>query len=863
MKAFRSIFVLLSVLALAACGGRGGGTDGGDGDSGNGGDSDSSLTIYDIQDPTSAKHPGHNGSVWVKGVVVTTPMVLGDQDSVQPDSFYVAEAAGGQYSGIWVIGMDATGLAPFVPGDLLDIRGIYYEDDSPPSFGNGTIFASQLTKVGTGTLPAPATVNVAEVNTDGSLAESYEGCLVQVQNVTVSNADAGHGDFLVKQASGAEELLVSPKFDDNYNYDPAAEDAFSEITGVMEYSYTEFRLQPRSCSDLIDDQGQPVCEPCPVAGTPVTIEQIRNPAAAGYVPTGCPVKVTGVVVTSPVFITSNQDSFYVQDPAGGPWSGVFVFAKSLDASALGLGSKVDIEGTTDEYYGKTEIVATAITPTGSETVPDPAVVAPADINTAGAQAESYESVLVKVENVTVSQAVVTGNDDYDHGDFAIVTLTAPTTELIVGWAFEHSYACPPSQIPDICTQDNREAGDGFDFIQGVLDYSYDEFRLQPRMDADLSQKTVDPNDTDGDGQANATDNCPDDFNPLQEDGDSDGDGDVCDNCPEDSNSDQADGDSDGVGNVCDNCPSDANPEQEDMNSDGEGDACDPDIDGDGIEQGDGSNPCTGGATTGCQDNCPTTPNPNQEDANSDGIGDACEASNHLLLTEVSVGPSGNEFVEIHNPSSQAVDLSDYYLWDATNHTSSIEYWLIADLIDNETQINQYDFLARFPAGSSIGPGQYLTISVSSTADFAANFGENPDFAVLRDGSGGTQNMREAYTGSVGSGPTITDDGEVMVLFYWDGNTDLVKDIDYLVWGDKVEACDKSGVTVGSSTYQNDTAEGDQDTPPGDGRSYQRVDLTEGSEIKTGGNGISGNDETSEDVSQTWKTDTPTPGAAAL
>jgi hypothetical protein len=100
-----------------------------------------------------------------------------------------------------------------------------------------------------------------------------------------------------------------------------------------------------------------------------------------------------------------------------------------------------------------------------------------------------------------------------------------------------------------------------------------------------------------------------------------------------------------------------------------------------------------------------------------------------------------------------------------------------------------------------------------------------------------------------------------VLFQWDGSADLVKDVDYLVWGDKDEACDKSGVTVGGSTFLNDTAVGDQQTPSGDGRSFQRVDLTEGNETKTGGNGISGNDETSEDVSQTWKTDTPTPGAA--
>jgi hypothetical protein len=38
---------------------------------------------------------------------------------------------------------------------------------------------------------------------------------------------------------------------------------------------------------------------------------------------------------------------------------------------------------------------------------------------------------------------------------------------------------------------------------------------------------------------------------------------------------------------------------------------------------------------------------------------------------------------------------------------------------------------------------------------------------------------------------------------------------------------------------------------------------EGNETSTGGNGISGHDETSEDVTQTWTKAAPTPGAAAL
>jgi len=96
--------------------------------------------------------------------------------------------------------------------------------------------------------------------------------------------------------------------------------------------------------------------------------------------------------------------------------------------------------------------------------------------------------------------------------------------------------------------------------------------------------TRDASDSDGDGIANASDNCPNVFNPIrpmdggsQPDADGDGLGDECDesplpadidgdnvpngsdNCPFDGNTDQADTDIDQKGNVCDFCPTTPNP----------------------------------------------------------------------------------------------------------------------------------------------------------------------------------------------------------------------------------------------------------------------------------------------------------------
>jgi hypothetical protein len=121
-------------------------------------------------------------------------------------------------------------------------------------------------------------------------------------------------------------------------------------------------------------------------------------------------------------------------------------------------------------------------------------------------------------------------------------------------------------------------------------------------------------DWDLDGIVNAEDNCPNSYNPNQEDSDrycwydtrcqcqlclpnSDGLGDACDNCPTVNNPDQTDSDNDGKGDACDNCPTIDNPSQADGDSDGVGDAC---------------------------DNCPTVNNPDKRDSDEDGVGDACD-----------------------------------------------------------------------------------------------------------------------------------------------------------------------------------------------------------------------------------------------
>jgi hypothetical protein len=95
-----------------------------------------------------------------------------------------------------------------------------------------------------------------------------------------------------------------------------------------------------------------------------------------------------------------------------------------------------------------------------------------------------------------------------------------------------------------------------------------------------------------------------------------------------------DDDLDGVPNDIDNCPDVWNPRQEDCDGDGIGDACEGgDIDGDTIPDaidlcacgpGTGTHDEDGDGTVDECDNCPLVPNPLQENSDLDGLGDACE-----------------------------------------------------------------------------------------------------------------------------------------------------------------------------------------------------------------------------------------------
>jgi cysteine-rich repeat protein len=292
---------------------------------------------------------------------------------------------------------------------------------------------------------------------------------------------------------------------------------------------------------------------------------------------------------------------------------------------------------------------------------------------------------------------------------------------------------------------------------------------------------------------------------------------------------------------------------------------------------DDKNPCTDdkllGTAADCDARCEHTP---LKPCCGNGLkeaGEVCDDGNqvgndgctktctlpggHLLITEVATSPSEAEFIEIYNPSNAPTTLKDVYLSDR------VDYFQIVDTAAFSGVST--DFVVRFPAGAVLNPGAYAVIATNGFK-YKIAYGKAPDYEITSS-DGAVPDMVPANPKALGSQAGLTDTGELLVLFTWDGASDLVQDLDYVVWkGSSATAFAKSpalcidGPDADStpSCYLADTAVTQQSAlkVPQQGGSLHRCDYTEAGEKQTGGNGATGHDETSEPfdsaTAPTWK-----------
>ncbi|HAN41081.1 MAG TPA: hypothetical protein GX398_00905 [Candidatus Cloacimonetes bacterium] len=181
---------------------------------------------------------------------------------------------------------------------------------------------------------------------------------------------------------------------------------------------------------------------------------------------GQTVTVQGIVVAEKFWSGNNENyvGYMISDPEGGPWSGLYIFDNRNNPSR---GDLVQVTGTVTEYYNFTELTSVSNFQilSSNNPLPQPTVITTDQLT--GSNGEQWESVLVQVQDVTVTATPDNRNEFYVNNSTA---------------------AC---QVDDQCfrpgtfTWPTMTVGQNIASIQGVVDYAFSEFGLNPRSLQDV------------------------------------------------------------------------------------------------------------------------------------------------------------------------------------------------------------------------------------------------------------------------------------------------------------------------------------------------------------------------------------------
>lgn len=316
------------------------------------------VTVSDVQSGDF-----ENRSVMFENVVVTEATSEDDEEM-----FWIQDEGGGEWSGLYVfVRANTAAEIEVARGDVVSLSGSIAEfyDQTQLVLED----ASDFTLVSSGADTSPVTLSTTPADW-----ENYESVLISLENVEIG---AG-GDY------GVYELVNYPGIqldDELFRYNVATGDDIALLTGLVSYSYGEFKINPRDADDMsgqVDNGGGDAVV--------ATITELRD----GTVTQGSTVTLESVVVTN-----VGSDKIYVQDPAVTENGGMLLFGtSSLTAT---VGDEITVTGEITEFYDLLEIVdITDFSVTGTGTV------IPVLISAAPSDWEVYESMLVEVAGVTVA-----------------------------------------------------------------------------------------------------------------------------------------------------------------------------------------------------------------------------------------------------------------------------------------------------------------------------------------------------------------------------------------------------------------------------------------------------------------------------
>jgi hypothetical protein len=201
--------------------------------------------------------------------------------------------------------------------------------------------------------------------------------------------------------------------------------------------------------------------------SPITIQDIQYTTVQGEY---CyETSMAGETVTTSGVVTAvkpgEYPNFFLTQPGANSWGGIYVYDTSVSPQ---VGDELVLSATVNEYYSFTQLidVTTSLTVSNGNSV-NPISISTGDLGIACSfEGEGYESMLVKVSNITVE-----GVDEF--GNWTINDGSGQT--MVDDYFFDGDW--PSVSI-----------GDDYGSITGVVEYSYSEFKILPRNADDISEE---------------------------------------------------------------------------------------------------------------------------------------------------------------------------------------------------------------------------------------------------------------------------------------------------------------------------------------------------------------------------------------
>ena len=431
---------------------------------------DDGTCIYPELNLTIAEIQGmQDESPYIGQMVTTTGLVVAKSEST-----YFLQDGAGSWNGIYVYSTNDS----LEVGTQISITAIVDEFSGATQLSDVnsiTVLVSEFTELST-------TISAALLNT-----EAYEGVLVTIDTLMCTSEVNNYGEA---EFSGATDVIIS---DDMYfDFTPSL-GSYYAVTGVVNHSYGNYKINPRNESDItayivgcmdsastmfnasatleLDDS----CDEIIVIISGCTDSEALNYCAECNDDDGsCEYELLELTIseiqgmtdsspyegqtvsTSGTVTAVTSDGYFIQD-AVEAWSGIFVY-DSVNVAEMGYVYSIQAE--VAEYYGMTQLknVSSFV---NISTYPIVQLAPIFDMPTT--ITEDYEGCLVHV--IANCSSV---NNEYGEATFS--------------WAF--------TEFTDFTSNDliylfDFEEGTSY-FIIGVVEYSFGEYKLCPRSADDVS-----------------------------------------------------------------------------------------------------------------------------------------------------------------------------------------------------------------------------------------------------------------------------------------------------------------------------------------------------------------------------------------